>query len=139
MPALCRSCLSLSFVRSFIRQIALVVLLAVLSLGRAQANPMLLVDMETLDVLYAQEAGQPWHPASLTKLMTAYVTFEEIAKGTITLDTPVTVSKAAFNLAPAKSGLAVGASVSMKGALYILIVKSANDIAMAIAETIDGD
>ena len=59
------------------------------ALGAARANPMLLVDMDNLDVLYAQEAGQPWHPASLTKMMTAYVVFEEIAKGTVTLDTPV--------------------------------------------------
>ncbi|HLV85103.1 MAG TPA: D-alanyl-D-alanine carboxypeptidase family protein [Devosia sp.] len=128
----------MSFVRLFIRQIALVVLLAVLSLGRAQANPMLLVDMETLDVLYAQEAGQPWHPASLTKLMTAYVTFEEIAKGTITLDTPVLLSKHAVSQAPSRSGLAVGSALTLKDALYILVVKSANDVAMAIAETVGG-
>src|SRR6185312_16306321 len=81
-------------------------------LGLARANPMLLVDMDTLEVLYAEDAGLPWHPASLTKLMTAYVTFEEIAKGTITLDTPVTLYKAALNLAPAKSGLPVGGTVT---------------------------
>ena len=94
------------FPLSLVRQIALVVLLALLSLGRAEANPMLLVDMETLEVLYADEAGQPWHPASLTKLMTAYVAFEEIAKGTVTLDTPVVVSQHAINEAPTKIGRA---------------------------------
>lgn len=121
-----------------VRQIAVVILLAMLSLGRAQANPMLLVDMETLDVLYAQEAGQPWHPASLTKLMTAYVTFEEIAKGTVTLDTPVVLSKHAVAQAPSKSGLPVGNALTLKDALYIMVVKSANDVAMAIAETVGG-
>ncbi|MBF0678588.1 MAG: D-alanyl-D-alanine carboxypeptidase [Devosia sp.] len=124
---------------SLLRRLVLALAFVTAGLLPVAAMPMLLVDRDTLQVLYAEEAGQPWHPASLTKLMTAYVAFEEIAKGTITLDTPVTVSKAAFNLAPAKSGLAVGASVSMKDALYILIVKSANDIAMAIAETIAGD
>ncbi|MCS6760042.1 MAG: D-alanyl-D-alanine carboxypeptidase, partial [Candidatus Devosia euplotis] len=120
------------------RRIALVVLLALLSLGRAQANPMLLVDMETLDVLYAQEAGHPWHPASLTKLMTAYVTFEEIVRGTITLDTPVVLSKHAVAQAPSKSGLPMGSALTLKDALYVMVVKSANDVAMAIAETVGG-
>ena len=108
------------------------------ALSAARANPMLLVDMETLDVLYAQEAGQPWHPASLTKMMTAYVAFEEIAKGTITLDTPVVLSKHAIAQAPSKSGLPVGSALSMKDALYVMLVKSANDVAVAIAETVAG-
>ena len=107
-------------------------------LGLARANPMLLVDMDTLEVLYADDAGLPWHPASLTKLMTAYVTFEEIAKGTITLDTPVVLSRHAINQAPSKSGLPVDSAMTMKDALYVMLVKSANDVAMAIAETVGG-
>lgn len=99
---------------------------------------MLLVDMDNLNVLYAQEAGQPWHPASLTKLMTAYVVFEEIAKGTVSLDTPVILSRNAINQAPSKSGLPVGSALSMQDALYVMLVKSANDVAMAIAETVGG-
>ncbi|WP_169194098.1 D-alanyl-D-alanine carboxypeptidase family protein [Devosia sp. MC1541] len=103
-----------------------------------QATPLLVVDRSNLSVLYAQDAGQPWHPASLTKLMTAYVVFEELALGTITLDTPVRISKGAVALAPSKSGLAVDSSVTMRDALYLLIVRSANDVAYAIAETIAG-
>lgn len=122
-----------------LRRLVLALVFAFASLVPATAMPMLLVDRDTLQVLYAEDAGQPWHPASLTKLMTAYVAFEEIAKGNVTLDTPVTLSQKAVSVAPAKSGLAVGSSVSMKDALYILIVKSANDIAVAIAETISGD
>src|SRR5690606_24781927 len=83
---------------SLLRRLVLALAFAVSGLLPVAAMPMLLVDRDTLQVLYAEDAGQPWHPASLTKLMTAYVAFEEIAKGTITLDTPVTVSKAAFNL-----------------------------------------
>ena len=121
------------------RRFVLVLMLALLSLAPARANPMLLVDMDSFDVLYAQEAGQPWHPASLTKLMTAYVAFEQIALGKATLDTPVVISKKAFNQAPSKSGLAVGSAVTLKDALYLMLVKSANDVAMAIAETLAGD
>ena len=123
----------------FARRLVLALLLAVLSLAPARANPMLLVDMDNFNVLYEQEAGQPWHPASLTKMMTAYVAFEQIAAGKISLDTPVVVSKNAFNEAPSKSGLPVGSALTMKDALYLMLVKSANDIAVAIAETVGGD
>jgi len=122
----------------FARRLALSLLLVVASLLPAWATPLLLVDRANLQVLYAQDAGKPWHPASLTKLMTAYVVFEELAAGNVTLDTPVTISRKAFNQAPSKSGLAIDSSVSLKDALYILIVKSANDIAVAIAETVAG-
>lgn len=121
-----------------IRRIILALILVFSSLAPAWATPLLVVDRATLQVLYAEDAGQPWHPASLTKLMTAYVAFEQIANGTVTLDTPVTISRNAFNQAPSKSGLQVDSSVSLNDALYILIVKSANDIAVAIAETIGG-
>lgn len=104
----------------------------------ARANPMLLVDMQTGEVLYDQEGGQPWHPASLTKLMTAYVAFAAIAQGRIGLDTPITISRNAWNQAPSKSGLEIDSSIAMRDALYILVVKSANDIAVAIAEAVSG-
>ncbi|ODT79143.1 MAG: hypothetical protein ABS76_21380 [Pelagibacterium sp. SCN 64-44] len=122
----------------FARRLALVCLLILSSLVSAWAAPLLLVDRENLQVLYAQDAGKAWHPASLTKLMTAYVVFEELAKGNVTLDTPVTISRKAFNQAPSKSGLPVDSAVSLKDALYILVVKSANDMAVAIAETVGG-
>lgn len=121
-----------------VRRLAFVLALIVVAVAPVRANPVLLVDMDTLDVLYAQEAGQPWHPASLTKLMTAYVAFEEIAKGTVSLDTLVTLSRQAVNQAPSKSGLAVGSTLTLKDALYVMVVKSANDVATAIAETIGG-
>ena len=121
-----------------VRRFVLVLALALLALAPARANPLLLVDMDTLEVLHAQEAGQPWHPASLTKMMTAYVAFEELAKGTVTLDTPVILSQNAINQAPSKSGLPVGSALTLQDALYVMIVKSANDVAVAIAETVGG-
>jgi D-alanyl-D-alanine carboxypeptidase len=122
----------------FARRFILVLLATAMTLVPSWANPMLLVDRSDLQVLYAEDAGQPWHPASLTKLMTAYVIFEELGKGTLTLDQPVTISRNAWNQAPSKSGLEVDSSISLKDALYILIVKSANDVAVALAETVAG-
>lgn len=116
----------------------LVVLLAVFATWPAIANPRLLVDMDTGEVLYAEEAGQPWHPASLTKMMTAYMAYAAIKAGRISLDTPIKVSRNAWNQAPAKSGLKVGSSITLRDALYVLIVKSANDIAVAIGEAVSG-
>ena len=72
---------------------------------------MLLIDATSFQVLYAEDAGQPWHPASVTKLMTAYLAFASIKAGRVTLDTPVTISQHAWNQEPAKSGLAVGQRV----------------------------
>lgn len=117
---------------------SLLVILALLGTTPAWANPLLLVDANSFEVLYAEDAGVPWHPASLTKLMTAYVAFAAIKAGAVGLDTRVKVSKNAWNQAPSKSGLKVGSSVTMEDALYILLVKSANDMAVAIAETISG-
>jgi D-alanyl-D-alanine carboxypeptidase len=122
----------------YANRLVVVLVCMLLAFVPARANPMLLVDAQTLDVLYAEDAGQPWHPASLTKMMTAYVAFEEIAEGSISLDTPVILSRNAINQAPSKSGLPVGSALTLKDALYLLLVKSANDIAVGIAETIGG-
>ncbi len=116
----------------------LLIVLCTIVVAPARANPALLVDMDSLQVLYAQDAGVPWHPASLTKLMTAYVTFEAIAAGAVTLDTPVILSRNAINQAPAKSGLPIDSALTLRDALYVLVVKSANDVAVAIAETVGG-
>jgi D-alanyl-D-alanine carboxypeptidase len=100
--------------------------------------PALLVDMATGNVLHEEYAGIPWHPASLTKLMTAYVTFQAIAEHRVALDTRVTMSAKAVSQAPASSGLPSGDSLTLQDALYIMLVKSANDMAVAVAETVDG-
>lgn len=124
----------------FLRRLATYVLLAcVLFASPALAIPRLLVDMANGEVLYAEEAGRPWHPASLTKLMTAYVTFRAIESGRISLDTPVIISERALKEPPSKVGLPVDTALPMKDALYLLIVKSANDIAVAVAETVSGN
>ncbi len=104
----------------------------------AAANPQLLVDMDNGEVLYEREAGQPWHPASLTKLATAIVVFNAIDNGDLDLETPVIISARARSAPPSRSGLARDTAITMADALNLLIVKSANDVAIAIAETVSG-
>jgi D-alanyl-D-alanine carboxypeptidase len=125
-----------STVRRFLAVFA--VLLACFAATPASAIPKLLIDLQTGEVLYDEEAGQPWHPASLTKMMTAYVAFAAIKQGRIDLDTPITISKNAWNQAPSKSGLEVDSAITLRDALYIMIVKSANDVAVAVAEAVSG-
>lgn len=122
----------------FLRPALVCVALLLGGVQQGFAIPMLLVDAETTEVLYAEDAGLPWHPASLTKMMTAYLAFAAIKAGRVTLDTHVTISQHAWNQAPAKSGLEIGSAVTLKDALYIMLVKSANDMAVAVAETVAG-
>ena len=105
---------------------------------RAVAGPTLLFEPATGRVLYAEEMDDQWHPASLTKMMTAYLTFQAIKAGKIKLDTPITYSEAAHKMPPSKIGLPVGATLQVDIALQSVIVKSANDIALALAEAVGG-
>ncbi len=110
----------------------------ILSPGTGRAGPALVFDTRSGEILHAYQAFTPWHPASLTKLMTAYVTFQAIRDGAITLQTPVRITARALAEPPSKMGFPVGTELSVEYALRILMVKSANDIAVAIAETVGG-
>jgi len=96
------------------------------------------VDVEAGTVLEHNEAGTLWHPASVTKLMTAYVTFRALKSGQLTLDSPVVVSANALKEPPSKMGYKVGTAMTLDNALKMMIVHSANDIAVAVAETVGG-
>ena len=104
----------------------------------ADATPILVVDVAAGQVLYAEEAGRPWFPASTTKLMTAFVTFEAIRAGRVSMQTPVVLSTHAMSQKFLDSGLHVGSTMTMEDALFAVISGSTNDIAMAIAETVAG-
>ena len=106
--------------------------------GSVKAAPHLLIDLDNGKVLSHQQAFDPWHPASLTKLMTAFVAFRAIQSGEITSNHPVRVSKQARRQPPSRMGYRVGTTLTMENALKILVVKSANDIAVAIGESISG-
>jgi D-alanyl-D-alanine carboxypeptidase len=105
---------------------------------RAGAEALLVIEAENGKVLYAQNAGQPWYPASVTKLMTAYVTLRAVKEGRLALDTPLTVSPNATAQSPVKMGFAVGTVVTVDNALKMLMVKSANDMAVVLAEGVAG-
>lgn len=126
-----------------IRRAALAILssiaLIMASIFPAHALPQLMVDMQTGEVLFENDAGAPWHPASLTKLMTALIAFDAVEAGRASLSTPVVTSANALSVPPSKMGLPVDTAITLEDALYLLIIKSANDIAVAIAETIGGN
>lgn len=128
----------MSLFRRILVPLALSLSLFLSSFGPALAIPQLLIDMRTGEVLYEKDAGVPWHPASLTKLMTALLAFEAIETGRATLSTPVVTTANALNVQPSKMGFPVDTAITLEDALYLLIIKSANDIAVAIAETLGG-
>src|SRR5438309_2364440 len=92
----------------------------------ASAEALLVIEAESGKVLYAQNATYPWYPASVTKLMTAYVTLRAVKEGRLTLETPLTVSANAVAQQPVKMGFAAGTIVTVDNALKMLMVKSAN-------------
>lgn len=104
----------------------------------AVAGPTLLFDASDGTVIYAEDIDQLWHPASLTKIMTAYLTFEALKAGKLTLETKIITSEAAHAQPPSKVGLPVGGSMTVDLALKALIIKSANDVAVTLAETVGG-
>ena len=99
----------------------------------------IVVDADSGSVLSESQSSVLWHPASLTKLMTAYVTFDALKAGTLKMTSPVRVSAHALAQAPAKMGFKVGTVMNVDNALKMMLVKSANDIAVAVAETVGGN
>ncbi|WP_407071723.1 D-alanyl-D-alanine carboxypeptidase family protein [Rhizobium sp. LCM 4573] len=108
------------------------------SAGHAAANPKIVIDVRTGRVLEHEDAFRKWYPASLTKLMTAYVTFKALKSGRLSLDSEVVMSKKAADQPPSKMYFKPGSRLTMDSALKILLVKSANDVAVAIGETVGG-
>ena len=104
----------------------------------ARAESTILVDVASGKVLQADNATYPWYPASTSKLMTLYVTLSAIRDHRITFDTLFTVSRTAAMQAPTKMGFPVGTQVTVDNAIKMMMVKSANDMAMLLAEGIDG-
>ena len=112
--------------------------LVALATGAANAGPTLLFDAKTGQVIESEDAFARWYPASLTKLMTTYVAFRAVETGEVTLQSPVRVSRNAANEPPSKMGYPVGTILTLDNALKIIMVKSANDIATSIGESLAG-
>ena len=105
---------------------------------QALAGPALLIEMPSGAILYEDHATQPWYPASVTKLMTVYVALSAVRDHHIALDTPLAVSARAASAPPSKMGFRPGTLVTLDNALKMLMVKSANDMAVVIAEGVAG-
>ena len=107
---------------------------------QAYAPPVasIVVDGNSGEVLQASNADALRHPASLTKIMTLYLLFERLDAGTIRLDTPIKVSVHATEQAPTKLGVKAGQSIPVDEAIKAVVTRSANDIAVAIAENLAG-
>lgn len=118
-------------------------LLALMFVGApAEANPRyaaIVVDANSGQTLFARNADEKRYPASITKVMTLYILFEELEAGRLKIDTPLKVSQNAANQVPSKIGVRPGRTISVKDAIGTLVTKSANDVAVVVAENISGD
>jgi D-alanyl-D-alanine carboxypeptidase len=101
-------------------------------------TPALVVDVASGRVLRAERATDPWYPASVTKLMTTYVALEMVRNGEASMDQLLTLSAAAAAQPPSKMGFKPGTQITLDNALKIIMVKSANDLAMSIGENLGG-
>jgi D-alanyl-D-alanine carboxypeptidase len=99
----------------------------------------IVVDANTGKVMQATEADSPRHPASLTKIMTLYLLFEKLEAGKIKMTTEMPVSPHAAMQAPSKLGLKPGETIKVETAIRAIVTKSANDVAVIVAEALGGD
>ena len=111
---------------------------AAASLYAAPKYAAILINAGDGEVLYARQADAPRYPASITKVLTLYIAFEAIARGTLTPDTPIFISKFAAAQHPSKLGLKPGSQIRVSDAINVIATRSANDIAVALAEHISG-
>ena len=96
----------------------------------------IVVDANSGRTLYSADENGLRHPASITKVMTLYLLFEKLESGAMTLQTPIPISQHAAAQEPSKLGLAPGDSISVDDAIKAVVTRSANDIAVAIAEAV---
>ncbi len=105
----------------------------------AAPHAAIVIDARSGDVLYEENADARLHPASLTKMMTLYITFQELEKGSITLDSMVTVTKHAASQPPSRLGLKPGQKIAVRYLVRAAAIKSANDAAAALGDFIGGN
>jgi D-alanyl-D-alanine carboxypeptidase len=125
---------------SVIRGLLAAVIMVVVSIQQLAAAPYadIVIDARTGQVLHETNADARLHPASLTKMMTLYITFEAIKRGEVSLDSVVTVSAHAASEPPSKLGLHEGQKIKLRYLIRAAAVKSANDAATAIGEFVGG-
>jgi D-alanyl-D-alanine carboxypeptidase len=120
------------------RKLLSVVTAIAFMLSPSAAGPALLFDLASGRVLYAEDQDDQWFPASLTKILTAYLVFEALRDGKIGLQDKIKVSELAHSQPPSRLGLPVGAEITVETALQAMIIKSANDASVMLAEAVAG-
>jgi D-alanyl-D-alanine carboxypeptidase len=122
--------------------VAVSLLVPVISEASAASVPRkfagIVIDAKSGKVMYESSADAARYPASVTKVMTLYILFQELTAGNITLKTKFTVSKYAASAVPTKLGLKAGSTITVENAIKAIVTISANDIARVIAENISG-
>ena len=118
--------------------LALGFMITLSSAKAAGRHASMVIDANTGQVLHAQGADEPRYPASLTKMMTLYIVFELMEQGRLQPSTRIRISDEAAGTQPSKLGLAPDSEIALGDAIRVLITKSANDIAVAVAEHIAG-
>ena len=96
------------------------------------------VDAKTGRIIFARNADSLRYPASLTKIMTLYVLFQDLEAGRLTIDSRLRVSRHAASMQPSKLGLKPGSTIKVRDAIKALVTKSANDVAATVAENLAG-
>ena len=121
----------------------ILILALLLCAGTADAFPKktssIAIDMKTGEIIASENPDLIQHPASLTKLMTLYLTFEALEKGKLKLSTPLKVSRVAAGRSPSRLDVKAGQTISVENAIKAVIVKSANDCATVLAEALAKD
>tara|TARA_Y100001970_G_scaffold201364_1_gene245047 strand:+ start:462 stop:1559 length:1098 start_codon:yes stop_codon:yes gene_type:complete len=126
----------MSFRRSILIPILVIFILA--SSATYAKKAAIVIDFDTKEVLFEVNANTKNYPASLTKIMTLYILFDQIDKGLFTYETKLKVSKIASSRSPSKLYLEAGSYIKVEDAIMALIIKSANDVATVVAENISG-
>ncbi len=101
-------------------------------------NTAIVMDAKTGEILYGERADSVRYPASVTKVMTLYLTFQALSSGRLHLNDLITVSPLAASQPPTKLGLRAGETITVQDAMYAMAVHSANDMAVAISEKVGG-
>lgn len=123
---------------SRIRFLIVLAVLMVAGVPASIAGPYLVIDADTNRVIFHEDAHRRWAPASLTKMMTAYVTFSAIKLQHLSFKSPVSMTARAIMQPPSKMGYPPGTVFTIDQAIKIIMVKSANDVAMALGEAVAG-
>ena len=104
----------------------------------ADVGTWLLFDADSGRIINQKDANRKWYPASLTKMMTSYVIFKAIRQGEVSIDSSIVFDKQSVSVPPSKMGFRIGTRLTIDDALKMLIVKSANDVAVALANSVGG-